>query len=62
MSALSISHHSNLSVEEQNSFDGYTTSEFDNKREQMLEVVNLILSHGFLPPEVVQTEVTWFYK
>lgn len=42
--------------------DGYSINIFYEKAKQMAEVVRLIQSHGFIPAELVQTEVTWFYK
>lgn len=42
--------------------DGYSINIFSDKTKQMTEVVRLIQSHGFIPAELVQAEVKWFYK
>ncbi|KAJ3365780.1 NAD-dependent glutamate dehydrogenase [Allomyces javanicus] len=40
---------------------GYTENVFDGKQEQMLKVAAYIAEKGFLPKELVQNEVQWFY-
>ncbi|ORZ31905.1 Glutamate/Leucine/Phenylalanine/Valine dehydrogenase-domain-containing protein [Catenaria anguillulae PL171] len=40
---------------------GYTENIFDGKQEQMLKVANHIAEKGFIPKELVQSEVQWFY-
>ncbi|KAI9183335.1 NAD-dependent glutamate dehydrogenase [Blastocladiella emersonii ATCC 22665] len=40
---------------------GYTENIFDGKQEQMLNVANHIAEKGFIPKELVQSEVQWFY-
>jgi hypothetical protein len=42
--------------------DGYSINIFSDKTKQMTEVVRLIQNHGFIPVELVQDEVKWFYK
>jgi hypothetical protein len=44
------------------SIDGYSTNVFDGKVEQMGVVAEFIKTRGFLPPELIETEVAWFYK
>lgn len=41
--------------------DGYVDVVFDGKQEQMLEVCKCIEEKGFIPRELVQNEVAWFY-
>ncbi|KAI8053760.1 Glutamate/Leucine/Phenylalanine/Valine dehydrogenase-domain-containing protein [Syncephalis plumigaleata] len=40
---------------------GYTVNVFEGKQEQMLKVCEHIQETGFIPKELVQNEVTWFY-
>lgn len=42
--------------------DGYAVNSFENKPEQMDKVVKYIQERGFLPAELTETEVAWFYK
>jgi len=44
------------------SIDGYSSNVFAGKMVQMKEVANFIKTRGFLPPELIETEVAWFYK
>ena len=41
---------------------GYSSNIFEGKPEQMKQVANYISSKGFLPNELIEQEVTWFYK
>ncbi|KAL1916544.1 uncharacterized protein VTP21DRAFT_5735 [Calcarisporiella thermophila] len=40
---------------------GYNPIVFEGKQEQMLKVNQLLEEQGFLPKELVQNEVSWFY-
>jgi glutamate dehydrogenase len=40
---------------------GYETNVFAGKNEQMVQVADYLSSSGFLPKELVQNEVSWFY-
>lgn len=42
--------------------DGYSDNQFEYKTEQMNDVVRYIAEKGFLPQELIQNEVAWFYK
>ena len=42
--------------------DGYADNEFGGKAEQMASVVSLIASRGFIPEDLIETEVAWFYN
>ena len=44
------------------SIDGYSTNIFDGKPEQMKQVANFISLKGFLPKDLIENEVAWFYK
>ena len=44
------------------SIDGYSSNIFDGKPEQMTQVANFISSKGFLPFDLIENEVAWFYK
>lgn len=44
------------------SIDGYTSNVFDGKAGQMAQVAAFIAEKGFLPQELIETEVAWFYK
>lgn len=44
------------------SIDGYSSNIFDGKPEQMQQVADFISSKGFLPLELIENEVNWFYK
>lgn len=41
--------------------DGYVASEFAGKTEQLDAVCSLLLDQGFIPQQLVQNEVSWFY-
>ncbi|KAI0226323.1 NAD-dependent glutamate dehydrogenase [Massospora cicadina] len=41
--------------------DGYVASEFSGKTEQLDAVCSLLLEQGFIPHQLVQDEVSWFY-
>lgn len=40
---------------------GYNANVFPGKSEQMLQVCEYLEKSGFIPKELVQNEVTWFY-
>lgn len=42
--------------------EGYSENEFEGKLEQMEQVVKYITEKGFLPDNLIENEVTWFYK
>jgi hypothetical protein len=42
--------------------EGYSENEFEGKLEQMEEVVKYITEKGFLPDNLIENEVLWFYK
>lgn len=42
--------------------DGYSDNYFNQKQEQMNDVVEYIAKKGFLPQDLIETEVAWFYK
>lgn len=44
------------------SIDGYSSNIFEGKPEQMKQVADYISSKGFLPIELIENEVAWFYK
>ena len=44
------------------SLDGYSSNIFEGKPEQMKQVADFISSKGFLPIELIENEVAWFYK
>lgn len=44
------------------SMDGYCSNIFEGKPEQMKQVAEFIIEKGFLPPELIDNEVVWFYK
>lgn len=44
------------------SIDGYSSNIFDGKPEQMNQVADFISSKGFLPKDLIENEVAWFYK
>ena len=41
---------------------GYSENLFEDKVNQMTRVVGYISNKGFLPAELIENEVTWFYK
>lgn len=41
--------------------DGYNVNVFKGKQEQTVKVVEFLESKGFIPKELVQNEVSWFY-
>jgi hypothetical protein len=41
--------------------DGYTDNVFLGKQEQLAKVCSFIEEKGFIPKELVQNEVSWFY-
>lgn len=41
--------------------NGYVDNRYDGKPEQMLNVCSYIVEKGFLPKELVENEVAWFY-
>ncbi|KAF8428896.1 Glutamate/Leucine/Phenylalanine/Valine dehydrogenase-domain-containing protein [Terfezia claveryi] len=40
---------------------GYVTPVFEGKEKQMEEVMDALEAKGFIPPELIETEVQWFY-
>lgn len=40
---------------------GYNVNVFAGKNDQMVQVGEYLESSGFLPKELVQNEVSWFY-
>lgn len=40
---------------------GYNANIFSGKKEQMVQVGEYLNNSGFLPKELVQNEVSWFY-
>lgn len=42
--------------------DGYSDNRYERKTEQMAEVVQYISEKGFLPQDLIENEVAWFYK
>lgn len=40
---------------------GYTANVFPGKQEQMVSVCEYLSGVGFLPKDLVQNEVSWFY-
>ncbi|RUP42940.1 Glutamate/Leucine/Phenylalanine/Valine dehydrogenase-domain-containing protein [Jimgerdemannia flammicorona] len=42
--------------------DGYNVNVFKGKQGQMVKVAEFLDSKGFIPKELVQNEVTWFYE
>jgi len=44
------------------SLDGYSSNIFEGKPEQMKQVADFISSKGFLPIELIENEIAWFYK
>lgn len=40
----------------------YRRTVYSGKKEQMAEVCNIVKSKGFIPTELVETEVLWFYE
>jgi hypothetical protein len=53
---------SRLSKDRKMSIDGYSSNIFEGKPEQMKQVASFISSKGFLPTELIENEVEWFYK
>lgn len=41
--------------------DGYNANIFPGKNEQMVQVCQYLEKSGFIPQELVQNEVSWFY-
>ncbi|RKP04338.1 hypothetical protein CXG81DRAFT_23112 [Caulochytrium protostelioides] len=46
---------------QQQQLDGYSANRFAGKQAQMMTVVQLVKERGFIPPELVENEVAWFY-
>ena len=44
------------------SIDGYSSNIFEGKPDQMRHVADFISSKGFLPNDLIEKEVEWFYK
>ncbi|KAF8424978.1 Glutamate/Leucine/Phenylalanine/Valine dehydrogenase-domain-containing protein [Tirmania nivea] len=40
---------------------GYVTPVFEGKEKQMEEVMDALEAKGFIPPDLIETEVQWFY-
>lgn len=41
---------------------GYTDTVFEGKRDQAAAVTKLLKDKGFIPPNLVDAEVQWFYQ
>jgi glutamate dehydrogenase len=41
--------------------EGYSSNTFSGKPEQMVQVRDYIAQKGFLPSEIIEPEVKWFY-
>jgi len=48
-------------LKRQGSITGYHQHQFVAKVQQMQQVAENIKSKGFIPPELVNNEVSWFY-
>jgi len=46
----------------QKDLSGYNDNVFSGKQEQTIKVAEYIASKGFIPHDLVQNEVSWFYK
>lgn len=44
------------------SVDGYSKNVFDGKASQIANVARIIDQQGFIPKDLIQNEVSWFYK
>lgn len=44
------------------SIDGYSSNIFEGKPAQMTQVAQFIAEKGFLPQDLIEAEVAWFYK
>ncbi len=44
------------------SIDGYSSNVFEGKPAQMTQVAQFIAEKGFLPQDLIEAEVAWFYK
>lgn len=62
MSTASPLARSALNTTEQDDGYGYNANVFPEKESQMVKVISLIEQTGFMPKELVQNEVSWFYK
>ncbi|CDH49571.1 nad dependent glutamate [Lichtheimia corymbifera JMRC:FSU:9682] len=62
MSTASPLARSALNTTEQDDGYGYNANVFPEKESQMVKVVSLIEQTGFIPKELVQNEVSWFYN
>lgn len=54
--------NSSLRKDRKMSIDGYSSNVFEGKPAQMAQVASFIAEQGFLPAELIETEVAWFYK
>lgn len=62
-STPSLEHiHRSIIKDRKMSIDGYSSNIFEGKPEQMTQVAGFISSKGFLPNELIENEVAWFYK
>ena len=50
-----------MSVIKQSNAAGYAQNVFEGKNEQMKQVCNYISEKGFVPADLVVSEVSWFY-
>ena len=41
---------------------GYVAPKFEGKEKQMEDVMDMVEEKGFIPPDFVETETTWFYS
>ena len=42
--------------------NGYADNRFEGKMEQMKQVCQKLKGNGFIPQDLIENEVTWFYK
>jgi hypothetical protein len=61
-SSPAASNNNNSRKDRKMSIDGYTSNLFEGKPAQMAQVAAFIAQQGFLPAELIETEVAWFYK
>ena len=54
--------HSYLTSPFYDSLSGYTDTVFEGKVEQATKVQKLLKDKGFIPPDLVDAEVAWFYQ
>ena len=42
--------------------DGYLTTPFPGKKDQLVQVIDFIKAQKMLPDDIITHEVDWFYK